>query len=134
VKSDTHILYQRKREVAASKLWSDLEKRASLMTGYAERLEQRVGPNFSVKNEGETTAVIKAAQRSRIATEMPDNLVDIYESLEESDANQAKPILSRLSRIEAGSLATFIREKLLRDREAVAEEIERELQVNLICA
>ncbi|KAJ8593227.1 hypothetical protein M405DRAFT_786267 [Rhizopogon salebrosus TDB-379] len=103
--------WRRKREVAASKLWSDLEKRASLMTGYAERLEQRVGPNFSVKNE-----------------EMPDNLVDIYESLEESDANQAKPILSRLSRIEAGSLATFIREKLLRDREAVAEEIERELQ------
>lgn len=91
-------------------------------------------PTSVSKTKVRRPAVIKAAQRSRIATEMPDNLVDIYESLEESDAYQAKPILSRLSRIEAGSLATFIREKLLRDREAVAEEIERELQVNLICA
>ncbi|KAG0700654.1 hypothetical protein DFH29DRAFT_930783 [Suillus ampliporus] len=103
--------WRRKREVAASKLWSDIEKRASLMTGYAERLEQRVGPSFNVKNE-----------------EMPDNLDDLYESLEESDTHQAKTILSRLSSIEAGSLAAHIREKLLRDREAVAGDIERELQ------
>lgn len=65
---------------------------------------------------------------------MPDNLDDIYETLEESDVHQVKPVLSRLSRIEAGSLAVFIREKLLRDREAVAEVIERELQVNLTLA
>lgn len=62
-KSGAHVLRQRKREVAASKLWSDLEKRASLMTGYAERLEQRVGPDFNAKNEGETTAVIKVVLR-----------------------------------------------------------------------
>ncbi|OJA19125.1 hypothetical protein AZE42_02150 [Rhizopogon vesiculosus] len=119
--------WKRKREVAASKLWSDLEKRASLMTGYAERLEQRVGPDFNVKNTGETT-LIKVVLRSGAVAEMPDNLDDIYESLEESDAHQAKAILSSLSLIEAGNLASFIREKLLRDREAVAEEIERELQ------
>jgi len=63
---------------------------------------------------------------------MPDNLNDLYENLEESDAHQAKLILSRLSRVEAGSLAVFIREKLLQDREVVAEELERDLQVNLI--
>ena len=33
------------------------------MTGYAERLEQRVGPDFNAKNEGETTAVIKVVLR-----------------------------------------------------------------------
>lgn len=65
---------------------------------------------------------------------MPGNLDDIYESLEQSDAPQAKAVLSRLSRVEADSLAVFIREKLSRDREAVAEEIERELQVTLTLA
>ena len=65
---------------------------------------------------------------------MPDNLDDMYESLEQSDAPLAKVMLSRLSRVEAGSLAAFIREKLVRDREAVAEEIERELQVMLTLA
>ena len=33
------------------------------MTGYAERLEQRAGPDFNTKNEGETTAVIKVVLR-----------------------------------------------------------------------
>ncbi|KAG1754940.1 uncharacterized protein EDB91DRAFT_1214138 [Suillus paluster] len=103
--------WRRKREVAASTLWSDIERRASLMTGYAEKLEQRVGSDFNVKNE-----------------EMPDHLDDLYESLEESDAYQAQMILARLSRIEAGSLAAHIREKLLQDREAIAGDIERELQ------
>ncbi|KAG1885542.1 hypothetical protein F4604DRAFT_1726659 [Suillus subluteus] len=102
--------WKRKRELAASKIWSDLERRAALMMRFADRLEQRVGPGFSVKNE-----------------EMPDNLDDLYESLEESDHHQAQVILSRLSRLEAGSLAVHIREKLLRDREAVAGDIEREL-------
>ncbi|KAG1904752.1 uncharacterized protein F5891DRAFT_1012615 [Suillus fuscotomentosus] len=103
--------WKRKREVAASKIWSDLERRAALMMGFVDRLEQRVGPGFDVKSE-----------------EMPDNLDDLYESLEESDRHQAQAILSRLSRLEAGSLAAHIREKLLQDREAVAGDIERELQ------
>ncbi|KAG2756480.1 hypothetical protein P692DRAFT_20765976 [Suillus brevipes Sb2] len=103
--------WKRKRELAASKILSDLEKRAAMMMRFADRLEQRVGLGFNVKNE-----------------EMPDNLDDLYESLEESDQHQAQAILSRLSRLEAGSLAAHIREKLLRDREAVAGDIERELQ------
>ncbi|KAG2156582.1 uncharacterized protein EDB93DRAFT_1127388 [Suillus bovinus] len=103
--------WKRKRELAASKIWSDLERRAALMIKFADRLEQRVGPDFNIKNE-----------------EIPDNLDDLYESLEESDHHQAQAILSRLSRLEAGSLAAYIREKLLRDREAVAGDIERELQ------
>ncbi|KAG1783569.1 hypothetical protein EV702DRAFT_1054261 [Suillus placidus] len=104
--------WKRKRELVASKIWSDLERRAAVMMRFADRLEQRVGPGFNVKNE-----------------EMPDNLDDLYESLEESlDRHQAQAILSRLSRLEAGSLAAHIREKLLRDREAVAGDIERELQ------
>ncbi|KAG2368840.1 hypothetical protein BDR07DRAFT_1390250 [Suillus spraguei] len=102
--------WKRKRELAASNIWSDLERRAALMMKFADRLEQRVGPGFNVKNE-----------------EMPDNLDDLYESLEESDRHQAQVILSRLSHLEAGSLAIHIREKLLRDREAVAGNIEREL-------
>ncbi|KAG2062232.1 hypothetical protein BDR06DRAFT_986119 [Suillus hirtellus] len=103
--------WKRKRELAASKIWSELERRAALMMGFADRLEQRVGPGFNVKSE-----------------EMPDNLDNLYESLEESDRHQAQAILSRLSRLEAGSLAAHIREKLLQDREAVAGDIERELQ------
>ncbi|KAG2149643.1 hypothetical protein BD769DRAFT_1407364 [Suillus cothurnatus] len=111
---DEHALseqWKRKHELAASKIWADLERRAASMMRFADRLEQRVGPGFNVKNE-----------------EMPDNLDDLYDSLEESDYHQAQAILSRLSRLEAGSLATHIREKLLRDREAVAGDIERELQ------
>ncbi|KAG2076942.1 hypothetical protein BDR04DRAFT_1067282 [Suillus decipiens] len=103
--------WKRKRELAASNIWSDLERRAALMMKFADRLEQRVGPGFNVKNE-----------------EMPDNLDDLYESLEESDRHQAQVILSRLSHLEAGSLALHIRKKLLRDREAVAGDMERELQ------
>lgn len=100
------------------------------MMGFADRLEQRVGPGFNVKSEGEKT-VTKAVCCSRAILEMPDNLDDLYESLEESDRHQTQAILSRLSRLEAGSLAAHIREKLLQDREAVAGDIERELQVSL---
>lgn len=99
------------------------------MMRFADRLEQRVGPGFNVKNEGEKAAT-EVVCCSRAMLEMPDNLDDLYESLEESDQHQAQAILSRLSRLEAGSLAAHIREKLLRDREAVAGEIERELQVS----
>lgn len=59
------FFFQRKRETAASMLWSDLEKRASLMTGYAERLEQRVGPDFNIKNEGETVVINRTALKRR---------------------------------------------------------------------
>ncbi|KAG1757223.1 hypothetical protein EDB19DRAFT_1656380 [Suillus lakei] len=103
--------WMRKRELAASKIWLDLERRAASMAGYAESLEQRVGPGFNAKNE-----------------EMPDNLDELYESLEESDRFQAQAILSRLSRVGASGLAAHIRKKLLQDREAVAGDIERELQ------
>jgi breast cancer 2 susceptibility protein len=103
------------------------------MMRFADRLEQRVGPGFNVKNEG-GKAVTKLVCCSRAILEKPDNLDDLYDSLEESDHHQAQAILSRLSRLEAGSLATHIREKLLRDREAVAGDIERELQVSLTLA
>lgn len=57
----------------------------------------------------------------------PGNIGDLYEELESSV--QAAGVINRCTANEAGWLARYIRERSLRGRETISEEIEQELQV-----
>lgn len=64
----------------------------------------------------------------------PDSVDDLLFALEETCTNPSpnespNAIITRTTREEAGWLACAIREKLVKDRENMSEEIDRELQV-----
>ncbi|KAF7972587.1 hypothetical protein HWV62_17384, partial [Athelia sp. TMB] len=101
---------QSRREIEASKLRAEHDKRMSVLEGYADRLERRAGPRFA---PGEDDSE-------------PGNIDDLYDELENSA--QAAGVISRVSAYEAGWLARYIRERSVQSREAVGEEIEQELQ------
>ncbi|KZP25285.1 hypothetical protein FIBSPDRAFT_820691 [Athelia psychrophila] len=102
--------WKSRREIEASKLRAEHDKRMSVLEGYADRLERRAGPRFA---PGEDDSE-------------PDNIDDLYEELESSA--QAAGVVNRITANEAGWLARYIRERSLRGREAISEEIEQELQ------
>ncbi|KAF8846093.1 hypothetical protein BDN67DRAFT_891569, partial [Paxillus ammoniavirescens] len=92
--------WKAKRESHASELWSEYEKRQSMMVDYAERLEQH-GP--------------------------PDKIYDMYDAMQEDPA-AAKCMISSISCQDAIWLARHIRERTVEEREGVSREIEQELE------
>lgn len=102
--------WKARREVEVSKLRAELDKKINKFEGYADRLERRAGLQFC---PGEDDSA-------------PDHIDDLYDELE--DASKAGKVIASLTAIEAGWLAKYIRERLMRDREAIDDEIEQELQ------
>ncbi|KAH7910924.1 hypothetical protein BJ138DRAFT_1113634 [Hygrophoropsis aurantiaca] len=104
--------WRRRREIHASKLWSDFEKRIKLLDDYIERLEQKAGPRFCPKDEDSPPEIVDS---------LCDTILD--------DPSQAKTILARVNASDAGWLALRIREQETKEKEAARDDIERELQV-----
>ena len=61
---------------------------------------------------------------------MEDILLELEEACTNPTGHESPgAIIGRVTRTEAGWLARAIREKLIKDKENMAEEIEKELQV-----
>ncbi|KIK90938.1 hypothetical protein PAXRUDRAFT_831248 [Paxillus rubicundulus Ve08.2h10] len=103
--------WKAKRESHASKLWSEYEKRQSMMADYAERLQQRAGSKFNAEHEDGP----------------PDKIYDMYDAMQEDPA-AAKSIISSISCQDATWLARHILDKAVERRESVSREIEQELE------
>lgn len=119
---------QTKRESHASRLWSEYEKRRDRLLDYAERLEQRMGPRFEPKQDGEAMRCHTVLDINCQADGPPDKIYDIYETLQE-DIEAAKSVILSIGGEDAGWLARHIREKAVQERDAVSREIEHELEV-----
>ncbi|KAJ7040305.1 hypothetical protein C8F04DRAFT_1312619 [Mycena alexandri] len=102
--------WKRRREVHESKLREELAKKEMRFQGYAERLERRAGARFAPSVDDEPT----------------DELEELYDELE--DSAEAAGVMSRVSANTAGWLARFIGDRLEKERERVAEEIDQELK------
>jgi hypothetical protein len=64
----------------------------------------------------------------RHQTDTPPSYIDsLYDDLE--DASNGRSVLTRLTPVESGWLARFIRDKIEKDRERAGDEIEQELKV-----
>ncbi|KAF9245840.1 hypothetical protein BU15DRAFT_70904 [Melanogaster broomeanus] len=109
--SKLSMQWKAKRDLHASKLWSDAEKRRSMMLDYAERLEQRAGPKFNSEHEDGP----------------PDKIYDMYDTMQEDPA-AAKGIISSISCKDANWLARHIRDKTVQEQEGVSREIEQGLE------
>lgn len=99
----------------------------SVLEGYADKLERRAGPRFAPGEDGACLHIADLCTRSFQTDSEPGNIDDLYEELESS--GQAAGVINRTTANEAGWLARYIRERSLRGREAISEEIEQELQV-----
>ncbi|KAF8445645.1 hypothetical protein L210DRAFT_3757880 [Boletus edulis BED1] len=103
--------WKTKRELHASSVWSEYEKRRDRLLDFAERLEQRAGPKF----------------RSMYDDGPPDKIYDIYDALQE-DIKATQSVISTISQEDAGWLARHIRERAVQERDVVSKEIEQELE------
>ncbi|KAJ6575429.1 hypothetical protein B0H19DRAFT_1128649 [Mycena capillaripes] len=102
--------WKRRREVHESKLREELAKKEMRFQSYAERLERRAGAQFVPSTDDEPT----------------DELEELYDELE--DPAGAAAVLSRVSGNTAGWLGRFIVDRMEKERERAAEEIEQELK------
>ncbi|KAJ7161264.1 hypothetical protein C8R43DRAFT_992095 [Mycena crocata] len=102
--------WKRRREVHESKLREELAKKEARYQSYAERLERRAGARFAPSADDEPT----------------DEIEELYEELE--DPAGAAAVMSRVSANTAGWLARFIVNRVERERERAADEIEQELK------
>lgn len=102
----------RRREIEASKLRGELEKKTSRYESYIDRLERKAGINFQPK-DGDYP---------------PDKIDDLYDQLE--GPTDAAGVLARISPGDAGWLAKHIRRRIESDQERIGEEIEQELRTN----
>ncbi|KAF9225497.1 hypothetical protein BS17DRAFT_778669 [Gyrodon lividus] len=109
--SKLSMQWKAKRDSHASKLWSEYEKRQSLMVDYAERLEQRAGSKFTAEHEDGP----------------PDKIYDMYDTMQEDPA-AAKGVISSISCQDASWLARHIRDKAVQERERASREVEQELE------
>ncbi|KAF7307159.1 hypothetical protein MIND_00509500 [Mycena indigotica] len=103
--------WKRRREVHESKLREAMDKKEMRYRGYAERLERKAGRSIT---SGED--------------EPPDEIDDLYDQLEEAD--EAAQVLSHISAVNAGWLARCIMNRLEKERERGADEIEQELKTS----
>ncbi|KAF4573238.1 hypothetical protein EYR36_007749 [Pleurotus pulmonarius] len=101
--------WKRRREVEASKLRDELEKRLSRYESYAERMEYKAGPHFRPGEDDGPS----------------DHVENLYDALE--DPNTAGATLSTVRASDAGWFARVIRERIGKEREAATDEMEREL-------
>ncbi|KAF9502328.1 hypothetical protein BDN71DRAFT_1378343 [Pleurotus eryngii] len=101
--------WKRRREVEASKLREELEKRLSRYESYAERMEHKAGPHFRPGEDDGPS----------------DRVENLYDALEDPAA--ASATLSTVRASDAGWFARVIRERIGKEREAATDEMEREL-------
>ncbi|KAF7436471.1 hypothetical protein PC9H_003304 [Pleurotus ostreatus] len=101
--------WKRRREVEASKLREELEKRLSRYESYAERMEHKAGPHFRPGEDDGPS----------------DRVENLYDALE--DPATASATLSTVRASDAGWFARVIRERIGKEREAATDEMEREL-------
>ncbi|CAA7264792.1 unnamed protein product [Cyclocybe aegerita] len=106
-----HEQWKRRREVEASKLRANLEKDVSRYEGYIDRLERKAGSRFQPTEDDCP----------------PDSIESLYDELEYPDT--AATLLTRISPTEAGWLALHIRKQTEKQREELADLIEKELQI-----
>ncbi|KAJ3508616.1 hypothetical protein NLJ89_g5662 [Agrocybe chaxingu] len=106
-----HEQWRRRREVEASKLKVNLEKDVSRYEGYIDRLERKAGGQFQPTKDDYP----------------PDSIESLYDALEYPDT--AATLLSCISPTEAGWLALHIRKQTEKQREELADFIEKELQI-----
>lgn len=66
---------------------------------------------------------------TRRSDSIPDHIENVYDDLEET--SNVAPVFAKLSGTEAGWLANYIREKIVKDKERMGDEIENELNVRL---
>ncbi|KAK7026152.1 breast cancer type 2 susceptibility [Favolaschia claudopus] len=108
--TETQEKWTRRREVHENTLREELSKKEMRFQGYAERMEQRAGPQFVPTEDGEPT----------------DELEELYDELEDPAA--AGAVLSRVRGNTAGWFARFILDRLEKERERASEEIDQELK------
>jgi hypothetical protein len=112
-------------------LRAERDKKMDALEGYADRLERRAGPRFCPAEDGILVRfhIIPSNWCPGPLDAAPDHIDNLYDELE--DPLNATKTIASVTTNEAGWLARYIREKSLRDREAVSEEVERELQVRI---
>ncbi|KAF8625213.1 hypothetical protein AX15_005515 [Amanita polypyramis BW_CC] len=102
--------WKKKRELGASKLRSDLEKRFNRLEGYMDRLNCRAGTKFHPGDDESP----------------PDNVDELCDMLE--DPTEANATIAKLGPTEAGWLARHVQALLGKEKETSGTQIERELQ------
>ncbi|KAF8808104.1 hypothetical protein BYT27DRAFT_7338672 [Phlegmacium glaucopus] len=102
--------WKKRREVEASKIREQLEKKFSRYEKYIDRLERKAGSQFRPGDEDIP----------------PDSIDAFYDELEYPDS--AADVFSRISPMEAGWLARHTRKQIELSRESMGDEIEQELK------
>ncbi|KAF9531916.1 hypothetical protein CPB83DRAFT_867793 [Crepidotus variabilis] len=104
--------WNRRRQLEASKLHEELDKKYSRYESYISRMEQ------------------KAARLKVLEGDPPQEIESLFDRLEYADT--AIATLSRLTPTQAGWLAQYTKQQIDSGRAVMAEEIEQDLQVRLV--
>ena len=123
-------IWQKRREMEASKISERLEKRISRYQGYVDRLERKAGSQFQSGDEGIFYfCIFFSGFHSFHWDTPPDSIDSFYDELEYPDG--AACVFSRIKPIEAGWLARYTRKQIDLSRERMGDEIEQELKVRI---
>ena len=85
---------------------------------------------FNPKEDGTFLPFLCLRQTYTALRDMPpDHIEDLFDDLESNTPEGNSSLFKRLSTVDAGYLAEFIRKKIEQDRETANQEIEAELSV-----
>ncbi|KAF9479433.1 hypothetical protein BDN70DRAFT_906293 [Pholiota conissans] len=104
--------WKKQREIEASKLRAEYEKKIARYEGYIDRLERKAGGNLESIRGSDNYP--------------PDHIDSLYDELEYPDT--AATLMARISPNDAAWLSLHVRKENEKGRESVGEEIEKELQ------